>query len=210
MNATIAGKSIPLYQKADRSLQLACTVSADERGNSVGSTSRTKASLADMHTRSGSKKVDYVLVLDLLEEDPLRKIISKLIDWLTDTTDTTASINQAFYEPLLQRLTTVSIEMKPSYVASPNSDALIQVGRWTAAWHKHMYALQRDYKLIQVKGDEPHGDDALDTQQKIAPEQNKPVSPAPLVSLPLLQVVGHFWTSTLPVTWSIPSPSTVP
>ena len=66
-SATIAGDSTPLFQNANSDeVHLTFSVSA---GSVVASDADTDApseiSLAELRTRTGSKKVDYVLALDL-------------------------------------------------------------------------------------------------------------------------------------------------
>ncbi|KAF2963114.1 hypothetical protein GQX73_g10462 [Xylaria multiplex] len=72
-------------------------------------------------------------------------------------------INQTFYRPVRKSLITVSIETKPEV---PQNDPLLQLGIWTTAWHSRMYILRPSAGLNPG---------------------------ARLVSLPLIQAVGHVW-----------------
>ncbi|KAI0448640.1 hypothetical protein F5B21DRAFT_496908 [Xylaria acuta] len=72
-------------------------------------------------------------------------------------------INQTFYRPVRKSLIAVSIETKPEV---PQNDPLLQLGIWTAAWHSRMYILRPSASLNPG---------------------------ARLVSLPLIQAVGHVW-----------------
>lgn len=73
-------------------------------------------------------------------------------------------VNQTAYLPLKESPIAVSIETKTDTSAQ---DPLIQLGIWTAAWYQHMYDLR-----VHLVGPGP-----------------KPR----LVSVPLIQVVGHQW-----------------
>ncbi|POS75351.1 hypothetical protein DHEL01_v206248 [Diaporthe helianthi] len=73
-------------------------------------------------------------------------------------------INQTAYLPLKESPIAVAIETKTDTSAQ---DPLVQLGIWTGAWYKHMYDL-REY--LAGPGPKPR-----------------------LVSVPVIQVVGHQW-----------------
>lgn len=73
-------------------------------------------------------------------------------------------VNQTPYRPLKESPIAVSIETKTE---TSGQDPLIQLGVWTAAWYQRMYDLR-----LQLTGPGP-----------------KPQ----LISVPLIQVVGHQW-----------------
>ncbi|KAI0513270.1 hypothetical protein F5B22DRAFT_611886 [Xylaria bambusicola] len=160
MTATIAGDSIPLFSGAG----LACSVSASSVGDSSVDDS---IEVTQVHSSSSSKKVDYALVLRLPDDSTLSKLIRSLVnDVAIRDGESAPHINQTTYLPVTYSPIAVSIETKPQF---SSQDPLIQLGLWTAAWHKRMSYLRSQ----------------LDWSTTAAPQR--------LVSLPLIQVVGHHW-----------------
>ena len=101
VSATIAGGSIPRYQRTDdTAVHLPCTVSVD--GDVAGSATESvlSYSMGEVHSRSNRKKVDYVLVMDILDGAPLQQAISKHIDRVAIMQNTQPQVNQTVYRPL--------------------------------------------------------------------------------------------------------------
>ncbi|KAI0146815.1 hypothetical protein GGR57DRAFT_478399 [Xylariaceae sp. FL1272] len=168
MAATIAGDSIPRYAGAG----LACSVSTSSAGESSERTDSKVEDVVDLtqvHSSSNSKKVDYALVLHLPDGSDLLNLVRDLAKEVAIRNGVTAPhINQSTYTPIAYAPIAVSIETKTPF--SPD-DPLVQLGLWTAAWHKRMEHLRSHLSWSGVDGKE---------------EQL-------LVSLPLIQVVGHQW-----------------
>ncbi|KAI0410651.1 hypothetical protein F5X98DRAFT_87593 [Xylaria grammica] len=123
--------------------------------------------------RSESKKVDYVLVLDLDETVPLQSTLSDLAQQISIYGDGSAHVNQTSYPPVCNNPIAVSIETKT--VSSPR-DPVLQLAIWAAAWHKRMADLRSWMLMMQGS--------ITDLSQARHPK---------LVSLPLIAVTGHDW-----------------
>lgn len=144
MGATIVGTAIPFIQPSQRDdADLACSVSlnssaegtnADSAG--AGAIDLTRINLTELHSRSESKKVDYVLVMYINEKEKLRQVIW---DSTFEKRLGYGYVNQTLLLNLLYNPIAVSIETK---IASSQADPLVQLGLWTAAWHKRMYELR--------------------------------------------------------------------
>ncbi|KAI0874101.1 hypothetical protein GGS24DRAFT_501121 [Hypoxylon argillaceum] len=87
---------------------------------------------------AGPKNADYVLVLDIAEDAPVQKTISRLIQQISFLGGTAAHVNQTDYPPIYKSPIAVSIETK---TASSSRDCLLQLGAWVAAWHRRAYIL---------------------------------------------------------------------
>ncbi|KAI0153091.1 hypothetical protein GGR57DRAFT_155603 [Xylariaceae sp. FL1272] len=123
--------------------------------------------------RSESKKVDYVLVLDLAETSPLRKTISDLILQISVRDGTSVHINQTDYAPICDSPIAVSIETKSKSAAR---DPLLQLGIWIASWNKRMVDL-RSWMLVS---------------RGLVKDISEIKHPK-LVSVPLILATGHDW-----------------
>ncbi|KAI1194436.1 hypothetical protein F5X97DRAFT_346693 [Nemania serpens] len=102
----------------------------------------------------------------LVMEIPKTASLQEIMSHIADGADCccdVSHINQTFYRPVRKSLIAVSIETKPEV---PQNDPLLQLGIWTAAWHSRMYILRPSANLNPG---------------------------ARLVSLPLIQAVGHVW-----------------
>ncbi|TGJ81855.1 hypothetical protein E0Z10_g6926 [Xylaria hypoxylon] len=143
MGATITGDAIPLIrQPQSDEAYLACSVSLNTSvqdsasGNSqVNDVDR--ANPAETHSRSESKKVDYVLVMHINQTSALYKAI-----W-GGTYESKLGyryVNQTLQLGVLYSPIAVSIETK---ISSSREDPLIQLCLWIAAWHKRMYTLRQ-------------------------------------------------------------------
>lgn len=175
MGATVISTTIPLLQQPGSDNTLACSVSVD---SSAQSSQDSTVELADVdphaiHSRSESKKVDYVLVMYIDDQEPLYRVI-------TDTTFEPqlgyGYVNQTLLSNLLYNPIAVSIETK---IASSREDPLLQLGLWTAAWHKRMATL-RERRFPS-------------TPQAYLASSRAPREPPKLVSVPLVEVVAHEW-----------------
>ncbi|KAI2624803.1 hypothetical protein GGS21DRAFT_493811 [Xylaria nigripes] len=76
----------------------------------------------------------------------------------------TSHVNQSIYRPINRNLIAVSIETKTDI---SQHDPFLQLGTWVSAWHSRMYALRHSLSCAGPR--------------------------LRLVSLPLIQVVGHLW-----------------
>ncbi|KAJ8108998.1 hypothetical protein ONZ43_g6260 [Nemania bipapillata] len=133
------------------------------------------AQIAAAHTRSDAKLADYVVALDVFDkrEWGLKVIFDMLAYCLRYCDRVPNHINQTAYKPLAKSPIGLSIETKR---ANPSGagDPLVQLGVWVAAWHKRMTFL-RDTLIRYGKN----------LSQEWANED--------LVSVPLIQVLGHKW-----------------
>lgn len=90
--------------------------------------------------RSNSKKVDHVLAIDPLNNTPLDNVISFWTQHEAVNYRSLPYVNQTLYRALQKSVIACSIETKAEF--QPN-DPLLQLGIWTAAWHKRMHNLRR-------------------------------------------------------------------
>lgn len=130
-------------------------------------------STATATTRGGSngdhRKVDYVVVMDVPRTAPLHLRVHAAASRLGDAIP---YFNHSAYRPLEQSLIALSFETKTH---TSHEEPIHQLGMWAAAWHRRMAILRE--ALFPLRGiDEKAG-----TR-----------SPR-LVTLPLVQVVGHLW-----------------
>lgn len=184
MFAAIAGPWIPTFgKKQDGSvLNLACTLSAntaeDSEGNQV---STDKASLTEIRSRVESKKVDYVLALDLPAGDPLRERALQLAESSAPKIDCANYVNQTIYEPLFENLIAVSIETKARANSKHPAESFVQLSVWVAAWHNRMEHL----RIHLLQGNQPSS--AAQAADSKAPSNR-------LVSVPMIEVNQHDWS----------------
>ncbi|RWA12467.1 hypothetical protein EKO27_g2644 [Xylaria grammica] len=99
-----------------------------------------------VQSRSGSKKVDYAVALDLGDTPLMRVLKFYLHNDAVRRCISTPHVNQTFYTALAYSPIACSIETKPAVAAS---DPLLQLGIWIAAWHKRMHAL-REYVFSEA------------------------------------------------------------
>jgi hypothetical protein len=133
-SATIEGHSIPEWHgDADSVHELACTVSVSSVGttNTTGTADKADKS-ARTHSRGDSRKVDFVLVMDIPSTLPLKQSIRTLITAVNGlrTNPPSPHVNQTTYAPVLESPIAVSIKTKTTASAE---DALLQLGIWYAA-----------------------------------------------------------------------------
>lgn len=171
MSAAIATDSIPYIVSNQTVPVLACSA------NSSGQDSETNASPGQAYRLSGSKKVDYVVMMYILESELLRQAI-RLASYKEDSGG--PHVNQTSYTTLRYSPIAVSIETK---VSLSQTAALSQLGLWAAAGHKRLYQLRNKLFPPPISSWQ-QGDANVST---IRPTQPR------LVSMPLIQVVGHGW-----------------
>ncbi|RYP34434.1 hypothetical protein DL766_002955 [Monosporascus sp. MC13-8B] len=119
---------------------LACSVSNDASsgtGTDYGSTATEKH--RHMHSRSDSKRVDYVLVMDAQDDAPLQRVFSHFVYEALER-DLLPHVNQTLYRPLQWSPIACSIKTK---VETAAQDPMLQLGTWVAAWHKRMHILRQ-------------------------------------------------------------------
>ncbi|KAH9889755.1 hypothetical protein F4778DRAFT_390929 [Xylariomycetidae sp. FL2044] len=175
--AAIVGNHLPVLQTRpdDTAPLFPCSVSSASDAPSAQTPSiRSQAPPGDLsllQSRSSSKKVDFVLLLDLAESTPLQKTITTLVNSLATAHNTLPHVNHSTYKPLQYHLMAVSMETKKQ-----PTDPLLQLAIWIASWNDRMYYLRGQLNLQR---------------------QNSPSHPLPnaaLVPVPLLQAVGHNWS----------------
>ena len=98
-----------------------------------------RSAMATMYTRGGgdfaaSKMVDFVLRLAISQTDPLAAAIRDTVDALPIDMQ---SVNQTLYRPVRYAPIATSIETK---TAGSAEEGRVQLGVWTAAWHKRFEA----------------------------------------------------------------------
>ncbi|KAK9419059.1 putative methyltransferase type 11 [Seiridium unicorne] len=176
MSATIAGNSVPSIRPQDPyqgPWPLAASVSLNSSArNSEEDLEDTELVKADgldqVHSRSRSRKVDYVVVLDIAETEPLHSVIRNAS---FEEATGKLHVNQTEYPSVALSPIAVSIETKASV-----DDARVQLGIWIAAWHKRMYDLR-----------------ARASKARIA-SWTRPDAASPfLVSTPQILVERHRW-----------------
>ncbi|KAI1276828.1 hypothetical protein F5Y07DRAFT_365179 [Xylaria sp. FL0933] len=163
---TIPQNNYPTYASSVSRDSPAASYTTSDQSYSV---SFNEAAPDQVHSSSGTKKVDYVLVMQLHPENPLWKQIQT---YAFKPEQGFAYVNQTLQDSLLLHPIAASIETKP---VLPQTDSLVQLGFWTAAWHQRMYTIR--HKIFPLGSTE-----------------DKPSSKLPkLITLPLIAVKGHYW-----------------
>ncbi|KAI0103269.1 hypothetical protein GGR51DRAFT_251754 [Nemania sp. FL0031] len=174
MTVPIARDSVPrlqtLFTDSDVSSVLAWSLSHESTGTSQSGDFNP----AQIRTSSDNRKVDYVVVLDIADNTPLKQTISRLIMSHRDRTQ--PHVNQTLYPSISHSPIGLSIETKTT---SASRDPLLQLGIWVAAWHKRMTEL----RALRLQQGVPVG----------TPTLNDPR----VVSVPLIVVTGHDWDAYL-------------
>lgn len=151
MSATIWGSYIPIKPKlSDPSLRttpidadsgsvasgsFACSISVESASDT--GTDQSSVTYGDVHSRSSSKKVDYVLAMDVGSNSRLQKVLSLHLHNEAIDHGLIPHVNQTLYPPLQYSPIACSIETK---VAVAAQDPMLQLGIWVAAWHKRMHS----------------------------------------------------------------------
>ncbi|KAK6840983.1 hypothetical protein PG987_001843 [Apiospora arundinis] len=130
--ASIASDALPMRSGTDT----ASLYSPSLAGGSVDYQSDITMSKVD--NRGDSKRVDYVLVMDMPETAPLQREISRIVAGIDCCG--MSHFNQTLYRAVAKSLIAVSIETKAEL---PQYDPLLQLGIWASAWQKRMYDLRR-------------------------------------------------------------------
>ena len=163
--ATITGDCIPRIRSettADEDSIPACSITASSTSSNGDDVFHPDPFLlADslVHTRCGSEKVDFALVVSPSEEAPLRLAIDRALEGLENralaasesrynTPIPSESINPTAYWPLLQDPMAVAIETKTS---SAPEDPLIQLGFMVAAIHRRFATLSSPGRPLLVR-----------------------------------------------------------
>ncbi|KAK7731556.1 hypothetical protein SLS53_008720 [Cytospora paraplurivora] len=121
------------------------------------------------HTRSGSKKVDFALVLDPAPSTTLYTAVHAVLARLQQTyPQLSQSINSSGYSPLKSAPIAVLVETK---TMTPNTDPLGQLGMIAAAFHRRLHTLP----VQNATGTRPITDTGV------------------IVTLPLISVTDHQW-----------------
>lgn len=172
MDATIMGDSIPRLRQESSTgptsaFALSATATETSSCSDVNSQDMYQVDPALLHSRSDVKRVDYVLCM-VLPDGPLKTSISELVILTSMKDGGYMHVNQAGYAPLRKDLIAVSIETKTE---RSSDDPLVQLGIWTASWHKRLCYLRQE--AVQRYG--------------------LPLTQRRLVTVPLIQVVGHNW-----------------
>ncbi|KAL8296269.1 hypothetical protein RB600_001650 [Gaeumannomyces tritici] len=106
---------------------------------------------------ASGKMVDFVLALDLQNPRPRDQALADAVLGVVGCeTHKSQSINQTLYDPLCSSPIGVSIETK---VNADPSEATLQLGIWTAAWHRRMRDLGYTDQLITLPLVLCHGHD---------------------------------------------------
>ena len=174
MSVSIARDSVPRVQQrfaggdVDSQSVLACSVSKSIDTNQASDLNSTQT-----QTNSDHRKVDYVVVLDVSKNAPLKQTIINLIL----SQGAPAHVNQTLYPSVSDSPIGLSIETKTVSARDP----LVQLGIWIAAWHKRM----NDLRTSRLRQHTLLG-------ETLTLENSVPVDPR-LVSVPLIVVTGHEW-----------------
>ncbi|KAJ2998412.1 hypothetical protein NUW58_g330 [Xylaria curta] len=194
--ATMEGDSIPFLREpgtgsnssASNGLDISSEFCVTVTGSSLSSIysiksmlkgTRDPRNLAHVQSRGGVKIVDFALVMNPPEQSPLREAISNLITEICD--EGRRHVNQTAYQPIKDNVIAVSIEAKTELSAV---DPLLQLGLWTAAWHKRMRALRRELFAAHTAGIHDEGRRLMLCEE----ERRKR-----LITVPVVTVVGHQW-----------------
>ncbi|KAK8124250.1 uncharacterized protein PG998_000009 [Apiospora kogelbergensis] len=184
MSATIAGDSLPLIPNVDNQTQVPCSVSADTQvvqdrleGTESSTPWSEPADLSQMHSRPSGKKIDYVAALEFGPLTAMGRTIHTItnnMQWYGVGGSHRPHLNHTCYSPLKDSIIALSVETKPDVTTS---DPLLQLGLWVAAWHKRMFDIRYllANNILTYTG----------LQIELRPR---------LVTVPLIQVVGHRWT----------------
>ncbi|KAI8627297.1 hypothetical protein F5Y19DRAFT_174772 [Xylariaceae sp. FL1651] len=168
MSASISRESIPrlgrLYSGGDLGASSVSGTSVSE--DSITGQSISQSDTSTTRPNNDNRKVDYVVVVDVIKQAHLRETILELI--LSAWDGSPAHVNQTTYPAISESLIATSIETK---TVSSSRDPLLQLAIWVAAWHQRMYQL-RSKRIQQVTS----------CQEDLK-----------LVSVPLISVTNHDW-----------------
>lgn len=163
MSAGIAGNSIPFLRGAHGGVTSEPACSVSLDSEALGSEEGSRAPSNASMSKVRSHSAKIDFVVAL--DVPDNTPLQRTISYLIDDGRAQPYINQTAYLPLKESPIAVSFEMKTE--ARGSGDTFVQLGIWVAAWHKRMYDLRSC--LIRA-----------------APKPS-------LVSVPLVQVIGHTW-----------------
>lgn len=130
MSAQIEPHSLPTVRGSNTDIGPLDSASVSDCQSQITTSTRVS-------NRGDSKKVDYVLVMDMPKTAQLQEELSRVADDFDCCG--VPHINHTAYRPLEKSLIAVSVETK---TALPQQDPLLQLGLWTAAWHDRMGSIR--------------------------------------------------------------------
>lgn len=90
------------------------------------------------HSKAGSKKVDFAVVLEPLPDSALQTNIQAVLSLLDSTPLLSRSMSPSTYMPLIKSPTAIAIETK---TVTASRDPLVQLGLIAAAIHRRLHTL---------------------------------------------------------------------
>lgn len=183
MAATILRRYVPqpLSTYPSEAASATSSASASRAGDSVSSTPYSDTSFhTSMPAQGDSKKVDYLLAIDVTKGSPLSVVFERFIaresarerDW--DGGVDTSHVNQTLYPAVQWSPVFCSVETKLR-----EADSVVQLGIWLGAWHKRMERARQH--VHTVRPDLRRPEDAT-------------VPRACIPSALLMKIVEHDWS----------------
>jgi hypothetical protein len=120
------------------------------------------------HSRVGSRKVDFAVVLEAPPDSALENEIYAVLDLLLETPLLSRSISPSTYRPLVESPIAIAIETK---TVTATRDPLLQLGLFAAAIHRRLHTLP----VVNATGACPVTKTGV------------------IVTLPLIAVTNHRW-----------------
>lgn len=124
----------PTAESSDSVSVMACSLSETRSSLSSEWESDRDSAVLDRHTRTGSKKVDFGVVVVPGKDTPLREAVQRAAFGGAQ-----CSINQTTYSAVRYSPIAVSIELKRKL---QTRDPVVQGGVWLAAWHRKWEAMR--------------------------------------------------------------------
>lgn len=177
-SATISGECVPRLSRQDGDTASLGAWSVSQ--SSAGSTASTEEEPdpfftpklfpldSTVHSKAGSKKVDFAIVLEPEPGSSFHTIIQTILARLTWAPSLSRSVNPSTYGPLIRAPMAIVIETKTVTAAR---DPLIQLSLMAAAFHRRLHTLP----VGRATGGSP----LTETGE--------------LVTLPLIAITNHRW-----------------